>query len=493
MSLILRTRATALNTTKQWGSVMLISSVLTGCAVGPDFKRPDVPTGQNLTRETMTMTSKSDGPTGVAQNFVPGAQVRQDWWRLYESPLLNELIEHALEQSPTVQAAQASLKQAQALANSQRAGFFPTVQAGYLPMSQNTSNTIAPVLNSGENPFTLNTLQLSVGFNIDAFGLNRRTVEALDAQSQNQKFLLDATNVTLATTVVSTVVQLAGLQAQLSATQDLIEASKQALDILKGQEKLGFVSAIDVAAQETLLAQNEQLLPPLRKQLEQTRNQLAVLVGRLPSDAGSENFNIDELQLPQSLPLSLPSQIVEQRPDIRAAEALLHSASAQVGVAVASRLPQLSISAAMGGMAVPFNQLFTNNNQFWTVGGSITQTLLDFGGLKYRQDAAEAALAVAGAQYKTTVLTAFQNIADTMYALDADAKALGAASKAETAAKKIYDLTMQQLKIGHVNTLTMLLAQQTYLQAMVTRVQAQANRLLDTAALFQSLGGGWSS
>ncbi len=471
-----------------------VTLALTGCAVGPDFNRPAAPEVTGLTRE-IPADSKSVQPTDhlvAAQRFEIGATVKREWWTLYASPTLNALVELSLKQNPTIDAAQAALKQAQANASAQRGFYFPTIQAGYSPTRQGNSNTIAPTLNSGDTPFSLNTAQVSVGFVLDVFGLNRRTVESLDAQAENQKFLLDAAYVTLATNVVSAAVQQAALQAQLRTTEEIIRASTHALELLQQQQKLGFSSALDVAAQETLLAQNQQLLPPLHKQLEQTRNQLAVLAGKLPAQGGFENFDLDTLVLPQSLPVSLPSQIVDQRPDVRAAEAQLHAASALVGVSIANRLPQFSLSAFLGGAAVPFNQMFTNNNQFWGVTGNITQTVFDFGTLKFRQEAAQAAMDQAGAQYRSTVLTAFQNVSDTLYALDADTRALNAALRAESAAKKTFDMTQQQLKIGSVNVLTLLLAEQSYLQVKVSRVQAQASRLMDTAALFQSLGGGWT-
>ena len=475
-------------------AVLLICS---GCAVGPDFKRPEAPAVTGLTRETgaSTLTTRSATMTpslANAQRYEIGAEVKRQWWSLYASPVLNDLVELSLKQNPTIEAAQAALRQAQANSAAQRGFYFPTIQAGYSPTRQASSNTIAPTLNSGETPFALNTAQVSVGFVLDVFGLNRRTVESLDAQAENQKFMLDAAYVTLATNVVSAAIQQAALQGQLNATEEIIRASTHALDLLQQQAKLGFSSSLDVAAQETVLAQNQQLLPPLRKQLEQTRNQLAVLAGKLPAQGGFENFALDSLSLPGTLPLSLPSQIVEQRPDVRAAEAQLHASSALVGVSIANRLPQFSLSAFLGGAAVPFSQMFTSDNQFWGVTGNLTQTVFDFGTLKYRQQAAQAALEQSSALYRSTVLTAFQNVSDTLYALDADARALQAANNAAAAAKRSFDLTQAQLKVGSVNVLALLLAEQAYYQAKISQIQARASQLTDTAALFQSLGGGWS-
>ena len=474
-------------------STLTVAIWLSGCTVGPDFVRPEAPAGQQVTRAPMVTTDNSPVAAGAAQRFEVAAEVKHEWWTLYESPVLNDLVTRSLAENPTIEAAQASLRQAQALVSAQRGFYFPSIGVGYEPTRQGNSNTLSPTLNSGDTPFTLNTAQVSVGFTPDVFGLNRRTVESLQAQAQTQKFLLDAAYVTLATNVVTAAVQQAALRSQIRSTEEIIRAANRALEILKAQAKIGYSSALDVAAQETLLAQAQQTLPPLNKQLEQTRNQIAVLAGKLPARGGFENFDIDGLRLPESLPLSLPSQIVEQRPDVRAAEEQLHAASALVGVAIANRLPQFSITAVLGGAAVPFSQMFTSDKQFWGVTCSITQTIFDFGTLKYRQDAAKAGLDQAGAQYRVTVLTAFQNVADTLTALDADAKSLTAAVTAERAARRTLDLTEQQLKIGSVNVLALLLAQQTYHQAVISRIQAQASRLMDTAALFQSLGGGWNN
>lgn len=465
--------------------------LLSGCAVGPDFSRPAAPQTSNLVRDPITKTVSSTGPAGQAQTFERSVPLQAEWWKLYGSAKLNALIEMALKNNPTIDAARAALRQSQASASAQRGYFFPTVQTSFAPTRQASSNTIAPTLNSGDTPFTLNTAQVSVGFSLDVFGLNRRTLESLEAQAENQRFLLEAAKLSLATNIVSAVVQQSALQAQLKATQEIIAASKRSLHLLQQQAAIGHVSRIDVALQETALAQNEQLLPSIRKQLEQTRNQVAVLTGSLPSEAGADHFEIDQLKLPASLPLSLPSQIVDQRPDVRAAEAQLHSASAQVGVAIASRLPQISLSAIFGGAAVPFSQMFTSSNQFWGLSGNISQTIFDFGTLKYRQVAAEAGLEQASAQYRSTVLVAFQNIADTLYALDEDAKALEAAVRAEAAAKQALDLTQQQLSAGAVSAFALLSAEQSYRQTTAARISAQSNRLMDTAALFQALGGAW--
>lgn len=325
----------------------------------------------------------------------------------------------------------------------------------------------------------------------DVWGGNRRQVESLQAQADAQRFLLQATYVTLTANVVAAAVQEASLRAQIAATQDIIAISSKALTLLRKQFELGYVAGLDVAAQEAALAQVQQQLPPLQKQLEQNRNLLAALAGRFPHDDLDERFELAALHLPQELPVSLPSRLVEQRPDVRVAEETLHAAGAQVGVAIANWLPQFTINATYGGSATDFAQMFAHNNPYWMVGGTALQMLFDGNTLLHRQRAAAAAFEQAAAQYRSTVLTAVQNVADTLYALQADAESLTAAVLAERAAKRTLDLTLKQQQLGYTNYLALLSAQQAYQQTVITRVQAQANRFADTGALFLALGGGW--
>jgi len=478
---------------KAAGAVALAAAAIcAGCAVGPDFQRPSPPGVENYTRDPLAPTASAPVTGGGAQSFAVGTEVAQRWWMAFGSPKLNVLIEHAFEHSPTIEAAQAALRQARESTAAQHGAYFPTVQASYSPSRQkNAVGTISPTLSSGEPLFTLHTAQLSIAYVPDVFGLNRRTIESLAAQEEAQRFQLEAAYLTLASNVVAAAVQEAALRAQVSATTEIITVQTRSLQVLKRQAEVGAASGLDVATQETALAQAEQTLPALQKQLEQTRDLLAVLAGRLPAQADAERFDLETLQLPRELPVSLPSQLVERRPDVRAAEAQVHAASAQVGVAVANRLPQFSISALYGGTATQFGQMFSDGNKFWGVTGSIAQTIFDFGTLQHRQRASEAALDQAKAQYRMVVLTAFQNVADTLYALDADARALAAAVTAESAATKTLALTRNQLDAGAVNALVLLNAQQAYQQSKIARIQAQAARYADSAALLQALGGSW--
>jgi NodT family efflux transporter outer membrane factor (OMF) lipoprotein len=330
-----------------------------------------------------------------------------------------------------------------------------------------------------------------VGFVPDVFGANRRQVEALDAQREAQRFALEATYITLASNVVAAAIQEASVRAQLEATRRIIAADEKSLAVLRDQFRLGAAMRIEVAAQEAALGQAKMLLPPLQLQLEQTRDLLRALVGNLPNQEVSATFELDALELPPELPVSLPAQIIEQRPDVRAAEAQLHAANAQVGVAIAAMLPQFSITGNGGGNADQFAWLFRSGGPFSTIVGGVSQPLFEGGTLLHTKRAAQAALKQAAAQYRSTVIAAYQNVADTLHASLSDADALAAEVEAEHSAKVTYDLTRRQLEAGYVNYLALLSAETAYSQALLARVQAQATRYGDTIALFQALGGGW--
>jgi NodT family efflux transporter outer membrane factor (OMF) lipoprotein len=314
-------------------------------------------------------------------------------------------------------------------------------------------------------------------------------VESLAAQAEAARFQLDATYLTLTANVVTSAIQEAGFREQIAATEQVIALEHESLTVLRRELDLGAIAEVDVYAQEAALAQLEATLPPLQRQLRQTEDQLAVLTGRLPADFTPSTFQLDQLVLPVDLPLGVPSELVERRPDVRAAEAQLHSATAQVGVAIANLLPQFTITGNIGSAATAMSDLFKPGTGFWSIGANATQTLFAGGTLLHRKRAADAALDQAGAAYKSAVLTAFQNVADALHALAADAEALDAASRAESAAEKSLDVTRQQLKIGAVSYLALLNAEQTYQQALITVIQSRASRFADTAALFQALGG----
>jgi NodT family efflux transporter outer membrane factor (OMF) lipoprotein len=475
-------------------AVSAVAALLCGCAVGPNFRRPAPPALLDYARPSLgAQTTSAEIAGGEGQRFLFDQQLAAQWWTVFESPALNALIGKALRASPTLVAAGAALRQAHALVLAQQGAFFPTVAASFSASRQKASATLSPPLSTNELTFNLYTTQGTFSFTPDVFGGNRRQVESLLGLADALRFQLEAAYLTLTSNLVLAAVQEASLRAQIAASREIIDISTRSLALVRRQFELGAVARLDVAAQEAALAQVQQTLPSLQKQLEQTRNLLAALSGRFPSDEPEETFELAVLRLPRDLPMGLPSTLVERRPDVRVAEAQLHAASAQIGVALSSRLPQFTITATAGGQSTGFTQMFANGNPFWTVVGNVAQTLFDAGTLLHRQRAAEAAFEQAAAQYRSTVITAFQNVADALYALQADAEALKAAVAAEQATKVSLDLTLTAQQLGAVNYLAVLSAQQAYRQALLTRVQAQAARLSDTIALFQALGAGWWS
>ena len=462
-----------------------------GACVGPNFHRPAPPTPARFTSEPLPPhTASASGPGGTAQSFLAGADVPKNWWTLFGSEELDALVAAALRANPDVQSAQAALRQALENTAAQRGSFFPTVQAAFdASRNLNATGVLAPNLASGTALYNLFTPQVTVSYVPDIFGANRRQVESLAAQAEASRFQLDATYLTLTSNVVAAAIQAAGFRAQIAATERVIVLERESLAVLRRELELGAIAEIDVYAQEAALAQLEATLPPLRRQLQQTDDQLAALTGRLPADFTPSSLQLEQLVLPVDLPLGVPSQLVERRPDVRAAEAQLHAATAQVGVAIANLLPQFTITGNVGSTATAMSDLFKPGTGFWSIGANATQTLFAGGTLLHRKRAADAALDQAGAVYKSAVLTAFQNVADALHALAADAEALGAASRAESAAQKSLEVTRHQLEIGAVSYLALLNAEQSYQQALISVSQSRTNRFADTAALFQALGG----
>ncbi len=479
------TRATMVGVGAAWFSA----------CVGPDFHRPAPPNVERYTVEPLASTTVSTpGADGAAQRFLAEQDVPKNWWTLFGSAQLDALVNEALAANPDVLSAQAALRQAMENAAAQRGSFFPTVQGSFdAQRNLNAVGVLAPTLSSGTPLFNLFTPQVTVSYVPDVFGANRRQVESLEAQAEASRFQLDATYLTLTANVVTTAIQEAGLRAQIAGTEHAIALERDALAVLERQLELGAIAEVDVFAQDAVLAQLQSTLPPLNKQLHQAGDSLAALTGHLPAEFKSHRFELDQLVLPLDLPLGVPSQLVERRPDVRAAEAELHAATAQVGVATANMLPQVVITGDLGSSATLMSDLFKSGTGFWGIGANATQTLFEGGTLLHRKRAAEAAMNQAAAMYRSTVLTAFQNVADALHALDTDADALNAASRAAEAAQKSLAVARRQLELGAVSYLALVSAEQTYQQSVVALAQARANRYADTAALFQALGGSISS
>jgi NodT family efflux transporter outer membrane factor (OMF) lipoprotein len=474
------------------GGAFVSMILLSACAVGPNFETPAAPDVTGYTKEPLKASSASAGSgKGQGQIFVQDLDIPGQWWTIFHSRPLTDLIEDALKHNPDLQAAQAALRVAHENAEAQKGAFFPQISGGYNSFTQKVATDVSPP-GSGPGPYlALHTAQLDVSYAPDVFGLVRREVESAEAQSAVQQFQLEATYLTLTSNVVAAAVQESSLRAQIDATKKIIGIETGLLGLLRRQQALGQVAVADVLVQEAALAQSQLTLPPLEKQLAQQRDLLTALSGRYPSNEVDEKFTLASLQLPHDLPVSLPSKLVEHRPDVKAAEASLHAASAAIGVAIANRLPMVDLTANVATSASNFALLFSPPTAAYLLTGSVTQTIFDGFTLYHKQKAAEAAYDQAEAQYRGTVINAFQNVADSLRAIQADARALKAAAKAEDAALKSLEIVRKQVELGQVNSLAILNAQQTYLTALLARAQAQANRYADTAALFQALGGGW--
>ncbi len=464
-----------------------------GCAVGPDFQKPAAPDVHDYTAQPLTTTvATPDVAGGQAQRFAQGADISGDWWTLFHSKPLNDLIAESLANNHDLKAAQAALTVAKENTLAQRGAYYPKLSGGFsASRNQDPPGALAPVPSTNASLYNLFTPQLSISYTLDIFGLNQRTVEALAAQEQSARYQMIAAHITLSTNVAAAAVQLGSLETQVDATRQLVAINTDMLKVVQYQFTRGYASRLDLAAQQSQLEQTNATLPALLKQLAQQRHLLAVLVGRFPSQAPTDKFALADLQLPQDLPVSLPSVLVAQRPDVLQAEANMHAASAQIGVAVANRLPNIALTANAGSTALAIGEVFGPGTGFWNIGAALATPIFDGGALLHQERAARAAYTQAAEQYRSTVLTAFQNVADTLTALEQDAAGLKAAAGALEAAKVTLDLSQRQYKDGYANYLALLSAEQTYQQARINLVQAQASRYADTAALFQALGGGW--
>ena len=479
-------------TYKSGWAVCLCGCLALQSCVGPDFELPKAPEIASFTPEGLPRENSAQGQT---QRLEIGNRLPADWWALFHSNALNALIGRALRDNPDIDAAQAAMRVAQANVYAQVGQLFPLASGSY----QGTGGQFAsagassPLNVATSNYYSLHTAQFNVSYVPDIWGGTRRGVENLDAVKDSQRFANEATFLTLTSSIALGAVQEASLRGQIAVTQRLIVISKDILEKIKLQKELGQLTGLDVAGQEALLAQSEATLPPLRKALDVQRDALTVLSGHLPGEGLPEKFEFTGLKLPRFLPVSLPSNLVEQRPDVRVAEENMHAASAMVGVAIANRLPQFAINGSIGRQGTEFANLFSNNPAFFFYNGlaSASQTIFDGFTLQQRQRAAEAGLDQAAAQYRQAVLTAFQNVADALYAIRHDTVGLQKALLAEEAAKKSLDLTRVQLKEGQVAFPQLLAAQTIYLQGSLIVIQAQANRYNDTVGLFQALGGGW--
>jgi NodT family efflux transporter outer membrane factor (OMF) lipoprotein len=463
--------------------------VAAGCAVGPDFHAVPVPAVCSYTAKPLpAQTASADAIGGDPQRLQLGAEIPGQWWSLFHSAQLDRLVDEALKANPNIAAAQAALREANENAAAERGYLYPSVTAGVTGLRERRLFYRAGVPTGISSPFNLLNVGVNVTYTLDVFGGVRRQIEAANAQSEYQQFQLEATYLALTADIVTAAIQDASLRGQIAATLALISDERDQLGIVQNEFDLGGASQADVMAQQTTLAQTEATLPPLKKQLEIERDLLRLLTGHFPGDDLGENFDLSDLMLPQNLPLSLPSELVEQRPDVRQYQALLHVASAEVGVATANMLPQFTISGGLGTYAAAgVNPAILA----WSAAAGVAQPIFEGGTLLHRRRAAIEAYNEALAEYQYTVLVAFQNVADSLHALETDADALKADAIAERSASESFKLARDQFQAGYIPYLSLLVAENSYQQTIISLVQAEASRYADTAALFQALGGGW--
>lgn len=470
-----------------FGLVVLLGA----CSVGPDFASPQAPDAQGYTSDGRAASAVgTDVSGGDAQHFVKGRDIPGEWWRLFRSRTINAMVSEAIRNHPDLEAAQAALRAARENALAEGGSLLPQVGL----TASETRIGVSPAQNGMRGPgriFDLSNTSVAVSYDLDVFGGERRKIEGFEAAAESQRFQFEATQLALTANVVTTVILDASLRAQIAAIKDIIRAETEQRDLLKAQFGLGAVAQTDVLLQESNLAQSKATLPPLEKALAQNRNQLMAYLGRLPSQDRGEQVALGDLRLPGELPLSLPSSLVRQRPDVLAAEENLRRANAQIGVATAAMLPKLSLSAAFGSQALSPSELFGAETAAWNVAAGVAQPIFKGGSLLHGRESAIATRDQAAAQYRSTVIKAFQNVADALRAIQADARTLAAQVEAERVATRSLEIARSQFKVGGTTWTTVLTADQAYQSARLARVKAQAQRHADTAALFQALGGGW--
>lgn len=470
-------------------AALIAVAVLAGCAAGPDFRQPEPP---GVSRYTTTplpeQTASADAPFGAAQSFNPGAEVGTQWWRALGSPRLDALIEEAFQASPTLASAQATLRQAQET-YAARAGstLYPRADAG-IGASRQRSNPSALGMPGDAREYSLYNASVGVHYQFDLAGGNRRALEALAARAEYRQHELDGARLTLAGNIATTAIAQARLAGQIEATETILAAQDEQLRITRERERLGQAALDEVLTLQTQVEQTRAGLPLLRKELEQNRHLLAVLAGHAPGTEGLPTFTLEDFSLPSELPLVLPSELVRRRPDIQAAEALLHAANAEYGVAVADLYPKLDISAAMGSQALTTGALFGSGSAVWSLVGQLTQPLFDRG-LPAKKRTALAAFDAAAANYQNVVLESLRDVADALRAVDHDAQALAALAAADTAAQGSLQSMERKYALGAASYLELLVAQQQAQQTRTDLIAAQARRLADSVAVYQAVGG----
>ena len=467
--------------------------ILAACAVGPDFKQPDAPKVSSLTEKPIPpkLATTPDVPGGSEQTLVESKDIPAKWWELFKSPELDILIRKALEQNPNLGAADAALRAAQENVSAQIGGqYFPQI-GGNASLTRQQLPYAVYGLPHGDPIYNLYNTTVNISYVPDFFGRARRTVENARAQAEISQYQLEGAYLNLTSNLVTSAVREAQLRAQYQATKEILEAQTYFANIIKQQLEIGSVSKVDLTSQLALVASSQAELLVYEKNVAFARNQLAALTGEFPGSAVIKGFNLSDLHLPDQLPLSLPSSLVRQRPDILTAESVMKSTNALVGVATANLLPQITLSGAEGSAALTTGALFGPTAALWSIAGGLFQPLFQGGQLLAQRRGAMANYEQAVFQYQAAVITAFQQVADALQALDADAKALTAATDTERYAKETLNLVQDQYRFGTASYLQVLYYQTQYQNAKIRSLQAQALRFSDTAALFTALGGGW--
>jgi NodT family efflux transporter outer membrane factor (OMF) lipoprotein len=469
-----------------------ISAALTACALGPNYHSPAPPATAHYTQgEQPQVTVDAPGTAGAVQTFVPDRDIPADWWTLFQSEPLDGLVRQSLRDSPTIESAKAVLRSAQENYRAEWGSLLlPAADGTFSGTRQKTPGAAFGAPELGSSTFTLISATVNVTYRLDIFGASRRQLEALQAQADYQRWELEAANLSLTGNVVTTAINVASLRAQLAAVQDIVATQQDQLNVVNRQFTAGGASRSDVLTQSTQLAQTQATLPALEKALAQAQHRLAVLSGKTP-DTTMPEFDLEHFALPTELPVSVPTKLLRQRPDVQAAEALLHQATANVGVATANLFPQINLTGAIGSEALSASTLFTGGTGAWSVGASLTQPLFHGGELIHKRRAALADLDNAAAQYRETVLAAMQDVADTLRALEADARNLRAEAAAEDLASRSLAISKKQFAAGGVSHVQLLIVERQYSQSRQNRVLAEAARYADSAALYQALGGGW--
>jgi NodT family efflux transporter outer membrane factor (OMF) lipoprotein len=477
-----------LKSSSSWAVIAALTVGIGGCAVGPNFERPAAPATDTYTATPLSsQTTSADTPGGAAQKFTQGEDVPGDWWKVFRSDAFNSLIEEALKANPDLQSAQASLREAFATADASFGALVPSVSAsGSLSRSGTAGDTTPP---SRTN--SLFGASVSVSYIFDIWGGERRSYESSQASAENTKYQTEATYLSLTGNVLTTAISVASLTSQIKATEEILADQQKTLDLLNQQFDLGAVAKGDVLTQRSEVASTQASLPSLRKQLSQAQNSLAVLLGRLPNHQDYPLVDLDTLYLPEDLPVTVPSKLVEQRPDIRASEASLHQASANVGVAIANLLPSINLSGSFNSNSGSSIADLFGPASTWSLASSLTQPIFKGGQLMNQKKAAIASYDHAAASYKSTVLSAFKDVANALQALQLDADTVKAQLYSEQTSSESLNITRERYNAGAISTLDLLTAERTYQSAKISLVQARATRYSDTVALFQALGGGW--